>query len=100
MGNVLGGHSKVKVVEDDDGRDLFVVKRPFYSVVPAAFVDALEKALVWFLHRKEKIENYYMLGNYGPVDEVGPERALCVKGELPVSPKVCFFIYFCVCFAS
>ncbi|CAM6125579.1 unnamed protein product [Calypogeia fissa] len=86
MGSWVG--DKGKVVDgyrngNHNNGGLFTVRRPFYTVILAFFIDMLEKVLYWYMYGAEKIDNYYMKGNYAPVDEFGPERVLSVTGYLP-----------------
>ncbi|CAM6088223.1 unnamed protein product [Calypogeia fissa] len=62
---------------------IFPVKKPIYIHLLALFCDVLEGIYLLASQGLSKPANYYMLGNYAPVEEFGPERVLSVKGELP-----------------
>ncbi|CAM6093401.1 unnamed protein product [Calypogeia fissa] len=56
---------------------------PFYAAISNLFCDALENVLLWAFYGSRKPVNYYMLGNYAPVEESAPQPVLLVKGYLP-----------------
>ncbi|CAM6127012.1 unnamed protein product [Calypogeia fissa] len=56
---------------------------PVYAAISNLFCDALENVLLWAFYGSRKPVNYYMLGNYAPVEESAPQRVLLVKGYLP-----------------
>lgn len=51
--------------------------------IAAPVLDLVEKALVWAFVDKSK-PNYYLSGNYAPVEESKPVSGLPVIGSLPV----------------
>lgn len=55
------------------------------STISAQFCDAIERAMMWAFYGSSMPSNYYILGNYAPVEEFGPERVVTVRGYLPVS---------------
>ncbi|CAM6107157.1 unnamed protein product [Calypogeia fissa] len=58
-------------------------KRSLHLTISALFCDALERAMVKAFYGSSKPTNYYLHGNYGPVDEFGPQRVYSVRGYLP-----------------
>lgn len=78
--------SKYGSIEVDDLKKPKLEKEVgFFTRAASLFVDAIEKAAVWALCDPKAPPNYYLSGNYGPVDEFGPAQAILVKGTLPVS---------------
>lgn len=73
----LASQSKPKDIERKK------ISFPFYSAISNFFCDAIESGLMWAIYGSSKPTNYYMLGNYAPVDEFGPEQVLSVTGSLP-----------------
>lgn len=83
MGNLLAG-VKVVPAPHEDRKNIFTLKkRAFYTAIPAFFLDVVENAVMWFIYSPGEGKNYYLEGNFGPVDEFGPKRGLSVKGDLP-----------------
>ncbi|CAM6128740.1 unnamed protein product [Calypogeia fissa] len=58
------------------------IRLPFHSTFANSLLDALENAVIWAFEGSEE-KNYYLQGNYAPVDEFGPEPVLSVTGHLP-----------------
>ncbi|OAE34389.1 hypothetical protein AXG93_4875s1080 [Marchantia polymorpha subsp. ruderalis] len=76
--------SKYGSIEVDDLKKPKLEKEVgFFTRAASLFVDAIEKAAVWALCDPKAPPNYYLSGNYGPVDEFGPAQAILVKGTLP-----------------
>ncbi|CAM6098477.1 unnamed protein product [Calypogeia fissa] len=79
MGSLVSTQSK-----SNDSKGIYTVRKPpFYTVIPNLLIDALENTLVWAMYGNNKPKNYYLQGNYGPVEEFGPEPVLSVKGHIP-----------------
>ncbi|CAM6085521.1 unnamed protein product [Calypogeia fissa] len=55
----------------------------FYSTFANSLLDALENAVIRAFDGADKEKNYYLQGNYAPVEEFGPEPVLSVIGHLP-----------------
>jgi hypothetical protein len=58
------------------------IRLPFHSTFANSLLDALENAVIWAFEGSEE-KNYYLQGNYAPVEEFGPEPVLSVTGHLP-----------------
>ncbi|CAM6114675.1 unnamed protein product [Calypogeia fissa] len=59
------------------------IRLPFYSTFANSLLDALENAVIRAFEGADKEKNYYLQGNYAPVEEFGPEPVLSVASHLP-----------------
>ncbi|CAM6100383.1 unnamed protein product [Calypogeia fissa] len=56
---------------------------PFYSTFANSLLDALENAVIRAFEGADNEKNYFLQGNYAPVEEFGPEPVLSVTGHVP-----------------
>jgi hypothetical protein len=72
-------------VAEDQKIDTSAKRRSLHSIMSARFCDAVENAMIRAFYGSSKPTNYYLLGNYAPVDEFGPQSVTSIRGYLPVS---------------
>ncbi|KAL2611010.1 hypothetical protein R1flu_022702 [Riccia fluitans] len=87
MGNAgVNGYQQAKyrgMVSDDNALVKSGRKLGIFHIAAAKFVNAIERAAVWALSDPKAPPNYYLSGNYGPVDEFGPALSIPVVGAFP-----------------